>query len=211
MYMEEVKSIDCSESQLLTDLKRGNKKAFEKIYCQHNGVIYIHLRRLIRDDDIAKEILQDVFLKIWDRKAELNIQMPVRPYLFRMARNMLIDFVRKNKREQRLLDYLQMKDIDLTIQPLEKLIYKEEERLFLRAVEMLPPQRKKIFTLCKLEGNSYEEVSRLLGVSSSTISDHIVKATKSIRSLIVCAWPLTCILFIPMVYGSVYQFIDIMV
>ena len=209
--MENVKSTGYSESQLLNEVRAGSKRAFEKLYCQHSSAIYVHLRRLIRDEDVAKEILQDVFLKIWDRKAELNVSQPIRPYLFRMARNMLIDFVRRNKREQRLLDYLQMKDVDPGIQPLEKLICKEEEMLFHKAVQMLPPQRRKIFTLCKLEGNSYEEVSRLLGISSSTVSDHIVKATKSIRSLIICAWPFTCILFIPMVYGSIYQFVDLMV
>jgi RNA polymerase sigma-70 factor (ECF subfamily) len=63
----------------------------------------------------------------------------------------------------------------------EELLYKENEEWLLGIIERLPLQRKRIFKLCKIEGKSYIEVSELLGISTSTINDHIVKATRFIR------------------------------
>ena len=66
---------------------------------------------------------------------------------------------------------------------LEEFVANDEKSVLLQnAINKLPPQRQQVFRLCKLEGKSYKEVSELLGISLSTISDHIVKATKSIRN-----------------------------
>jgi len=64
----------------------------------------------------------------------------------------------------------------------EKLAFKETNHIIVNGILMLPPQRRLVYQLCKIEGKSYQEVSRILGISISTISDHIVKATKSLKA-----------------------------
>ena len=101
--------------------------------------------------------------------------------MFRIAENKVHDFFRKLKRDRKLYNHI----IEITCREYEdveiKFIHSEETALLNKAIENLPPQRKEVFYLCKVEGKSYLEVSRLLGISASTINDHIVKATRAVR------------------------------
>lgn len=203
--MKKIRKINYTESELLMDVKLGSRTAFEQLYNLHRLVIYDNLRRLIRDEGVVKEILQDVFLKIWERRKELEADMYFRAYLFRIARNMVIDYYRKVKREKKLVDNLQVFASEVSDQPMESVISSDEEDLLMGAIATLSPQRKRIFMLCKLEGKSYEEVSQILGVSSSTISDHIVKATRTIRDRLICQAKTGCILFVPFLFERVHE------
>jgi len=80
-----------------------------------------------------------------------------------------------------LVDNLIRRTVDFEPYAEEIMISRENHDLLQRAIENLPPQRKKIFALCKIEGKSYEEVSCELGISTSTIRDHIVKANKAVK------------------------------
>ena len=130
----------------------------------------------------AQEILQDVFLKIWDNRNSIDIEKSFRSYLFKIAENKVVDFFRKAARDKkREAELISLATIEYM--PVEELLYSDEKSALLqKAIDSLSPQRQQVFRLCKLEGKTYKEVSELLGISVSTISDHIVKATKSIRS-----------------------------
>lgn len=203
--MGKIRKTNYTESELLMDVKLGSRRAFEQLYNLHRLMIYDNLRRLIRDEGIVKEILQDVFLKIWERRTELDPDKSFRAYLFRIARNMVMDYYRKVKREKKLVDNLQVFASEVSDQPMESVISSDEEELLMGAIATLSPQRKRIFMLCKLEGKSYEEVSQILGVSSSTISDHIVKATRTIRHRLICQTKTGCILFVPFLFERVHD------
>jgi RNA polymerase sigma-70 factor (family 1) len=185
--MKTVEKLSWNEEELFSHIKAGNKNAFEQLYRDHSGGIYCNLRKLTRNDELAKELLQDVFIKVWEKKAVLNPNKPFHFYLFRIAKNSVTDFYRKVKRDKHMLQNLQLFASEITHQPIESAIAGAKEELLLRAMETLSPQRRKIFTLCKLEGKSYEEVSNLLGVTTSTIGDHIVKGTKYIKKQIIKA------------------------
>lgn len=176
-----VEKMPWTEEELFSHVKAGNKNAFEQLYRDHSGGIYCNLRRMTRDDELAKEILQDVFTKVWEKKAALNIDKPFQFYLFRMAQNSVTSFYRSIKRDKKMLENLQLLASEITHQPIETIKTGVEQELLLQAVDCLSPRRKKIFILCKLEGKSYEEVSKILGISVSTIGDHIVKGTKTIK------------------------------
>lgn len=203
--MEKIRKINFTESELLMDVKLGSRCAFEQLYNLHRSVIYNNLKKLIRDEFTAKEILQDVFMRIWERRTELEPEKSFRAYLFRIARNMVMDYYRKVKTEKKLIDNLQVFASEMSDQSMESMISRDEEDLLMGAIDTLSPQRKRIFILCKLEGKSYEEVSRMLGVSSSTISDHIVKATKSIRDRLICQARTSCIIFVPFLFDNVHD------
>ncbi|QNK63348.1 sigma-70 family RNA polymerase sigma factor [Pedobacter sp. PAMC26386] len=177
-----VEKMSWAEDELFSHIKAGNKNAFEQLYRDHSGGVYYNLRRLTRNDELAKELLQDVFTRVWEKKAALNPEKPFHFYLFRMARNSVVNLYRQTKRDKQLMDNLRLLTSEVTHQPVESQVSEAEEEALIRAVQMLPPQRRKIFMLCKLEGKSYEEVSGLLGITTSTIGDHIVKGTKAIRN-----------------------------
>jgi RNA polymerase sigma-70 factor (ECF subfamily) len=170
-----------SEKELLVKLKAGDKSAFEQIYRLYSNRLFGNLVKLLQSETEAQEILQEVFLKIWQNRAQIDPEKSFRSYLFKIAENKVFDFFRKvalQKRVQHQL--LHHSDIDTTMVD-KMLMDKENEQLLAKAIDQLPPQRKQVFVMVKLQGKTYKEVGDHLGISVSTISDHIVKATKSIR------------------------------
>lgn len=170
------------EKELLSQLSLGNEEAFGKIYKIYSLNLYSNLLRLVKLEAEAKEILQDVFLKIWLTRENIDLEKSFGAYLAKIAENKVYDFFRKLARDKKKETiFLEMTSCFFLVE--EELNRSEEEAAMLdKAIELLPPQRQQVFRLCKLEGKTYKEVSELLNISVSTISDHIVKATKAIKA-----------------------------
>lgn len=170
-----------NEEEILRMLKAGSQEAFTQLYEQYSHSLYLNLLKLVKLESTAEDILQDTFVKIWERRASLSIESNLGGYLFRVAQHNAHDSFRKLKRDQVLRDYILNVSVG-EYDSLEKSLLDHEESPSLsNAIEHLPPQRRQVFQLCKLEGKSYKDVSSLLGISTSTINDHIVKAMRFIR------------------------------
>ena len=169
------------EKELLIELRNDNEQAFEKIYKLYSARLYGNLIKLVKSESEAQEILQDVFLKIWNNRHSIDTEKSFRSYLFKIAENKVYDFFRKAAREKKRESVL-VEIATSAYMPVEEILVSEAKTALLeKAIESLPAQRQQVFRLCKLEGKSYKEVGEILGISTSTISDHIVKATRSIR------------------------------
>jgi len=171
-----------NEAVLLLQLQESDVKAFECIYNMYSARLYGNLIKLVKSPVIAEELLQDVFQRVWEHRKNIDSTKCFRSYLFTIAKNLVCDYFNKASR-QRLIDrYIHAQEEKQIIGEERRLEEKEYELILQNAVRQLPPQRKLVYTLCKLDGKSYDEVSKTLGISVSTISDHIVKATKSIKA-----------------------------
>ena len=169
------------ENELVSQLIAGNVHAFEKLYQLYSPRIFGRLINLVKSDAEAREILQDVFLVLWERRTSIDPEKSFRSFIFKIAENKVYDFFRKVSRDKN-------RQALLVAAASQNFIFIEDSRrddiklaILQKAIEGLPPQRQQVFRLCKLEGKSYKEVSELLQISVSTISDHIVKGTKYIR------------------------------
>jgi RNA polymerase sigma-70 factor (family 1) len=173
-----------NEEQLLSNLAAGDQQAFDAIYWHYSPALYRNIIRLIKSEDLANELLQDIFIKLWERRKQLTIQTTLANYLMVVSRNAVADMFRKIKRDKNLHHHI----IEIAATELYQhtIINDDTGRAAVlnKAIETLPPARAKVFRLIKIEGKSYQEVSKELGISTSTISDHIVKATKSIRTFL---------------------------
>ena len=169
------------EEELLIALSQGSEQAFEEIYHLYSPRLFGRLMKLVKSEAYTQEILQDVFLKIWDHRASIDPEKSFRSFLFKIAENKAYDFFRKAARDkERESELIALATTEYTI--IEELKSDEDNLAMLqKAINGLPPQRQQVFRLCKLEGKTYKEVSDLLGISVSTISDHIVKGTKGVR------------------------------
>ena len=169
------------EQELLVQLSRGNQAAFEKIYYLYSSELLSKLIKLVKSETVAQEILQDVFLKIWDNHKKIDADKSFRSFLFKIAENKTYDFFRKTARDNKLKESL-LKAALPEYESIETKIFASENLEILEhAIKSLPPQRQVVFRLSKIEGKSYDEIAEKLGITPSTISDHIVKATKTIR------------------------------
>ena len=183
------------ERELLSLLKQGNEQAFEKIYKVYSSRLFGNVFKMVKSESTTQEILQDVFIKIWNNRASIDLDKSFRSYLFRIAENKVYDFFRKASRDKKIQAQLFATATE-EYEHIETMIHRKENDLLLKkAIESLSPQRQQVFRLIKLDNKSYEEVSRLMGISVSTISDHIVKANKAIREFIFTHNDMMIILF----------------
>lgn len=174
-------TISSDEKILILLLAEDNEAAFEKLYRLYSERLFSYLIRVIKLEDVACELLQDIFLKVWNNRKHIDAELCFRSYMFRIAENLVYDFFRKAARDKKLQAIL-INTACKNYNPIEESIcLKENGKLLQSAINTLPPKRRQVFKLVKMEECSYEEVSRLLNISVSTINDHIVKATKSIR------------------------------
>lgn len=169
------------ESEILVELIKGDENAFTELYTKYSAMVYAKILRLTKCEETAKEILQELFLKIWEKRNQIDPAKPFSAYLFQIAQNLMYDHFRKVARDKVLSDNLVISAALFHNLPEDNQIYHERLQWLESAIEQLPTMRKEVFKLCKIEGKSYVEIASLLEISPSTISDHIVKANRAIR------------------------------
>ncbi len=180
-----------THAELLSLLRAGDINAFTRIYELNSGPLYFNLLKLIKFKPAAEELLQDIFVTLWEKRATITIETHLSGYLFGIAQHKVQDFFRKVKRDKKLHDHIWNAATGEPATGERKILREEELDMLNRAIENLAPQRKQVFKLCKLEGRSYQEVGLILGISTSTVNDHIVKATRTVKAFILANEALT--------------------
>lgn len=177
------KIVSLYENDMLIRLKSGDEEAFDFFYKKHRGKIYGNILKLVKSSDIAADILQDVFIKVWNHAAGLDVEQSFEGYLVRIAQNSVYDFFRKASRQKKLEEKLiassaveDHQDIDAGAE------LEESIKLLDQEINLLPPKCREVFQLCKIEGKSYDEVAALLNISTATVNNHIVRATRILKS-----------------------------
>jgi len=169
------------EKELLQQLVAGEERAFDQLYHSHKRKLAGNLLRLLKSEELAEEVLQDLFLKIWDNRHKIDPDQSFRSYLFKVAHNMVFDLFRRAARDKRLQAHLATATSELYSHIEEDIYRKEEYQLLQQTIDQLPPQRRRVFTLCKIEGKSYKEISEELSISHATINEHITKANQFLK------------------------------
>lgn len=171
---------DFNERDLVGLLCKDDEQAFKILYESYSNRLLGYLIKFTKSEDDAAEILQETFMRIWNNRKTLDPLKSFRSYLFRIASNLVYDYFRAKALKKKIHAVLTDQN-PVTVEEEEIIFKKEDSRLINEAIRSLSPKRRKIFWLIKIEGHSYSEVSQLLNISSSTINDHVVKATKLIR------------------------------
>lgn len=172
-----------AEKVLLIDLKSGDQAAFRHFYDSYHLPLYRKLLRLVQIDVIAEELLQDLFLKIWQKRELIDPDQSFKAYLYRIAEHMVADHFRKLSREVKLERATDVNAVEVS-EFSDEGFADTAEQIVNEAIEQLPAQQQAVFRLCKIEGKSYEEVSQLLHISHATINTHISRASKTVKSYI---------------------------
>lgn len=169
------------EKSLLLQLKNGDERAFEVLYNNYKFRIAGNLFKLLKSDDLVKETLQELFFKIWEVRAQIDPEKSFKSYLFRIAENLVYDYFRKAAKDKRLLSKIVDSSSELYFHIEEEIENKEQFQKLQQAIDLMPPQRKMVFTLCKLEGKSYKEVENIMGITTKTISSHMLQANRFLK------------------------------
>jgi RNA polymerase sigma-70 factor (family 1) len=188
--------IHAPSAEILQQIKQGNHEAFISLYEDYHARLYSYILKFVKVPAFAEDMLQEVFLKVWESRGKIKPSLSFNAYLYKICRNEAYDFIKEMAADKQMrgtvMHYLtegsNAVDADL--------LSKQYERVLQGAVSNLPPQRRNIFNLCRQEGKKYEEVAEMMQISRNTVKDHMVLAVKSIRDYVAknTDWPISVIL-----------------
>ena len=173
-----------NEAQYISLLKNGNKAAFEVLYDHYSNLLYSKILFMTKIPDVADDLVQEIFLKTWEKRASINEELSFKAWLYKISENAVYDYYRKLAVDSRMQKHFLQTYVELYNQTEDYILNKERASLLEKALSQLPEQRKLIFKLCKIEGKSYQEVAALLNISASTVSNQLVKGTKNIKNYV---------------------------
>jgi len=177
-----VKLFEDTELQyLLAQLRNNDERAFSKLYSTCFRPIYRRIFSLVKDEAIADELVQDLFLKLWQKREDVDPQQSFEAYLFTIAQHLVYDHFRRIAKDKRLAARLLLNATDYYLHSDILLETKESRELLQKAIDQLSPQRREVFTRCKIEGKTYEETSLELGISVPTVNSHMTQSMKLVR------------------------------
>jgi RNA polymerase sigma-70 factor (ECF subfamily) len=168
-------------NDLLVRIAQGDQKAFEILYTHFYTPLLSFGQSLIHSKELTEEVIEDVFVKLWLRRAEIEKIENVAVYLYVAVKNKALNLLSSKAKEliHASFDYL-----DLSIQdpetPLQTLVTSEMMQRMKNAIDSLPPKCKMIFKLVREDGLKYKEVSQILNISVNTIDAQMAIAVKRI-------------------------------
>ncbi len=159
----------------------SNIQNFEILFKEYFSPLTYYAIRYVKDDDMAKEIVQAVFLSLWEKRYELHSDTPLRSYLFRAVHNRCMNYLRDkakfHSKDITEIDYLFKLEKDGS----ENYEFHELEARIINEINKLPPNCSRIFRLSRFEGKKYKEIAMELGVSVKTVEAQMSKALMILR------------------------------
>ena len=168
------------EKDLFEKIKKGDEKAFEILFHKYYGILCSFATKIIKDDVAAEEIVQDLFVKLWEKREQLFIETSLQNYLFRSIKNLCLNYIQHNKTKIRyaqiVLSEVESNLSDDSNFPEVDLFVKIEE-----SINSLPEKRREIFSLSRQEGLKYHEIAQKLNISIKTVETQMSLAIKTLR------------------------------
>jgi RNA polymerase sigma-70 factor (family 1) len=174
--------IQIPDSDILLAIRQGNERVFETVFKKHYQTLCNYACGILKDMDDAEEVVQSIFLKFWEQRQEIEINVSLKSYLYRAVHNTCLNRLKHLKIQetyrQYVGDYLENTH-DSATDILDKV---ELESRIANALEKLPEQCRLIFKMSRFEELKYQEIADRLGLSIKTVENQIGKALKIMRT-----------------------------
>lgn len=167
------------QNKLFERIAQGDDKSFEQLFNLYYGYLCAFATKIIEDEISAEEIVQDFFVKIWEKRCDIIIETSVKNYMFRSVKNHCLNHIKHNQIKQ--------KHAELVISTAEKNNFKDnfiEVNLaddIARSIESLPEKRREIFRLSREDGLKYREIAEKMNISIKTVEAQMGLAFKQLR------------------------------
>ncbi|HEX9563312.1 MAG TPA: RNA polymerase sigma-70 factor [Gemmatimonadaceae bacterium] len=170
------------DAELVRRIRAGDERALGAVFRSHYAGMASFVQRFVRSPDVAEELVQDVFLKLWTKREHLAEIETLRTYLFRAARNTALNHLRRVKLERRWQDEQGMVDDPPAAFAADEDASEQEVALAVQqAINRLPPRCREIFLLSRDGGLTYAEIALSLEISVKTVETQMGRALKSLR------------------------------
>ncbi len=168
------------DDNILIRLKEGDKRALTILYNNYWKPLYISSFNLLKDKEVCEDIIQDVFIEIWNKRSNIQIKVSLKSYLYACVRYKVFAEFRKSK-DLPIALYEGLNNRFQYASPETKMMHEELKKQVSLVVESLPKKCKMVFKLSRIEQLSHKEIAEQLNVSTKTIENHITKALKILR------------------------------
>jgi len=172
--------IDKSDMELIGLMKQHDQAAFTEIYQRYWKKLFTVAANKLQDLEEAREIVQNVFISLWNRREQLEINSSLQNYLAVSVKYRVINVLDKLTTKKTYLDSLDQANVDHSTQ--QWLDFMELKKQLSELVKELPEKCRLVFTLSREEGNSHKEIAQKLDISEKTVEGHLTKAIKLLKS-----------------------------
>lgn len=169
-----------ANSILIAQLNNSDDAAFEAVYHQYHQAIFANILRLVKQQHKAEDILQDVFITLWESRFKLTPQQSVSGWLFTTSYFKALEYLRRSVKENITLlseEQYEFPDEDTNLED----NYQQKLSIITSIMELLPPRKRTAFQLCRVEGKSYEEAAAMLEISVESVRDYVKTSSIFIR------------------------------
>lgn len=182
------KSSNANNIDFLHELKKDNIESFEVLFNTYYKELYYFCLKYVFHKEVAEELVQDLFISIWEKRYNLNIQSSIKAYLFTSIKNRAISYLRSKIAQN---SHFENHDIIKTDEPLTNpnpIEYEELKEEIQNAIKLLPEQCRIVFHLSRNSGLTYKQIANELKVSPETVKTHISNALKKIKKHLEKHW-----------------------
>ena len=170
-----------NDNELLELLRFSNHEAYEEIYRRYWAILFRHARKMLSNDEEAKDLIQDIFVILWNRSQDLVIESTLSGYLYGMVRYKVFDSIDKNKVKQRhtesLGNFIHQGECTTDHRVRENNL----SRIIEGEISMLPAKMREVFELSRKSNFSHREISSQMNISDETVKKQIYNALKILR------------------------------
>ncbi|WP_152266841.1 RNA polymerase sigma-70 factor [Agriterribacter humi] len=181
-----------TDKTLLFQIAAGNEAAFKTLFDRYRQRLFYYVSRFIKSDQVAEELVMDTFMKIWTGRDIILQINNFDAFLFRIAHNKSIDFLRSAANDAHLKTFLWEEIQVASGERADTAVLLEEyEEKLRQAIALLSPQRRRIYHLRREQDFTHDQIAAQLGISKATVNNHIVEAQRFIRTYLVKNMELT--------------------
>lgn len=168
-------------TDLVRRIREGDKEAFETLFYKYYAMLCVFSNTYVRSIDTSRDVVQDVYIKIWDNRENFHITQSLKAYLYQAVRNQSLNYLEKNSQKLRLQDDLtRLREIESAEYETELNTEELSEKIW-KLVDQLPERRRTIFILYRKHGLSYKEIGEVMDISRKTVENQMGRSLKFIR------------------------------
>lgn len=168
-------------TDLVRRISEGDKEAFETLFYKYYARLCVFSNTYVRSIDTSRDVVQDVYIKIWDNRENFHITQSLKAYLYQAVRNQSLNYLEKNSQKLRLQDDLtKLREIESAEHETELNTEELSEKIW-KLVDQLPERRRTIFILYRKHGLSYKEIGEVMDISRKTVENQMGRSLKFIR------------------------------
>jgi RNA polymerase sigma-70 factor (family 1) len=172
---------ELTDSGLIPHLIKGNEEAFRVLFERYHRQLYYMAKKYVKSPELAEDAVQDIFLKLWEKRFSLDASKSVKGFLFTIMRNHLLNMIRGRHLEILSAYDVQIENLQQKNIIEDEIAYKEYEKIFEAGLDELTGRTREVFELKTMDGHTNSEIADMLNINIRTVKTHYYTSSRFIK------------------------------